>query len=411
MKLSRLTALIEQGLISGSNFLILLIAARALPAADWGVFSFALAFILLIQGLQRAAVILPMLNQCATPEGLKKNQSSWARMQIIATAISLALLMAIAAAAPFYSSSNAWIAKSAFIAMLLVCPIYYYEFSRRLLILQGRQNKLARVAALYFIVLAIGTAFLLRAESISVYHMVIIYFSAQLVGAAGTSWMIGIQRFTLTWTRSELVENLLFAKWAFLSSIAFSGYNFAIQAVLGMVSGPASVGIFNAIRNFIQPVNTLIQAMDSVDKPRASRQFAMLGKSGLIKAILSSMKWLLAIGGPFLVFVVYFGDNLLVIAYGTRYENEHQLIYFWAAAGFAILLAHPIETGLLVMRAPRQLFISRATAALVALLFALYLIPAFGVSGAVFALIVGWSIAALFGATLLFGNKIIKASH
>ena len=57
---ARYFALAEQSLISGSNFLLYIYAARVLPKDQWGSLSFTLAFLLVLQGFQRAFVTVPM---------------------------------------------------------------------------------------------------------------------------------------------------------------------------------------------------------------------------------------------------------------------------------------------------------------------------------------------------------------
>ncbi|MCW5640841.1 MAG: oligosaccharide flippase family protein [Rhodoferax sp.] len=400
MKLSRLSALFEQGFISGSNFLILIFAARVLEPAQWGVFSFAMACVLMVQGLQRAAVILPMVNQCATPEGLRQHQSSWYRMQLFATGISIGLLL-IVVWLPGLPPQHAWVAHSAAVAALLTGPIYFYEFNRRLLILRGLQNKLIWVAISYALVLGVGAAVIHLQHLESINAVLLVFLSAQLVGAMGTAALLGMPSLHMTWSAAQIAENVQFAKWAFLSSIAFSGYNFAVQAILGAFSGPGAVGLFNAARNFIQPVNTLIQAMDSVDKPRTSKMYATSGTRGLFTAVLASLRWLLLIGGPFVLLMGAFGGDLLVLVYGNHYAGNQTLMLAWAVAAGLILVAHPVETGLLVKRFPKQLFVSRLIAATVALGLAFGMIPDLGAVGAVISLATGWALAAAIGFAFL----------
>lgn len=354
----------------------------------------------MVQGLQRAAVILPMVNQCATPEGLHQHQSSWYRMQVFATGISIALLL-IFVWLPGLPAQHAWVAQSAAIAALLIGPIYFYEFNRRLLILRGLQHKLIRVAIAYALALGTGAAVMHQLQLESVNNVLIVYLSAQLVGALGTAALLGMPSLRMTWSAVDMAENLRFAKWAFLSSIAFSGYNFAVQAILGAVSGPGAVGLFNAARNFVQPVNTLIQAMDSVDKPRASKMYAASGTQGLFAAVFASLRWLLLIGGPFVILMGVFGGDLLVKVYGERYAGNQTLMFAWAVAAGMILVAHPVETGLLVKKVPRQLFVSRLIAAAVALGLAFGLIPDLGAVGAVISLATGWALAAVIGFAFL----------
>ena len=56
-----LTAVADQALFAGSNFVVNILLARSLPPADYGAFAIAFSFLLLAGGLHSAAVTEPMM--------------------------------------------------------------------------------------------------------------------------------------------------------------------------------------------------------------------------------------------------------------------------------------------------------------------------------------------------------------
>lgn len=199
-------------------------------------------------------------------------------------------------------------------------------------------------------------------------------------------------------------EILSFSKWSVLGSLAFSGYNFAIQSVLGLISGPASLGALNAARNVIQPTSSLIQAIDSVDKPRASRAYAHDGVVGLLSVTRGSVGTLLFLGVPYLLFIGFFPKEVLNFLYGAASGYSEGTLVALCAMAVLMLCAQPIETSLYVLRRPRSLFFNRLVASLVSLPLAFLLIEKYGALGAALSLTIGWAVS------LLGGCKTVWAS-
>ncbi len=112
-----------------------------------------------------------------------------------------------------------------------------------------------------------------------------------------------------------------FSLWASLSHIGFSGYNFGVQAMLANMAGPTALGIFHACRTLLQPVNTLVGAMDTIDKPRAARAYASNGRIGLIKAMQTALTILFLTGGLYIATIYLLDSWLLALVFGTQYSG------------------------------------------------------------------------------------------
>jgi O-antigen/teichoic acid export membrane protein len=178
-----------------------------------------------------------------------------------------------------------------------------------------------------------------------------------------------------------------------------------VQAILAAIAGPSAVGAYAAVRTLTQPVGTLIQAIDTVDKPRAGRAYAERGINGLWVVIRKSWAWLIALSLPYLVAISYFSSEVLAIAYGDRYADVSGLVVLWSAVMLVMLFTQPLETGLYVIRRPDLLFKGRAVSAVLVLSATPFLISAWSASGALSALILGWSLAGLFAGLQLIAAR------
>lgn len=389
---ARYFALAEQSLISGSNFLLYVYAARVLPKDQWGSLSFTLAFLLVLQGFQRAFVTVPMATSGDRHGVFGDSLRFWRQMQGWITGLTLLLLLGFYAIARHYL--DAWVAQSILLTAVLVVPLYYMEFARRVIIVAFSMHRLVIMAAIYAVVLLSAGAV---AHMLSIEWHISDFVLAMAMAALISCLSARVNLWPTTglhdggsWSVFSLWR---FGRWAAASTLAFVGYTFAIQAILAAMAGPAALGVFAAARNLTQPVATLIQAIDSVDKPRAGHAYALQGMPGLWHVIRSSWKWLFILALPYLTLLGIFSESLLVVIYGEKYADAAVSVQFWAVVMLVVILAHPLETGLYVIRRPDWLFYGRAFSAAFVLMLTPWLVMHWSVQGALVALAAGWGLA------------------
>lgn len=392
---ARYYALAEQALISGSNFFLYVYAARMLPKDEWGALSFSLAFIHVLQGFQRAFVTVPMMTSGDKHGDFVSSLGFWRQMQGWVTGVTILLMLVLYSIARYCMDS--WVAESILLTAVFVIPWYYMEFARRVIIMSSSMYRLLVMAIFYAFVLlmacmavhwlgvdrhpwAFGLAMSLAA--------IVSSFSARV-----RLWPpLGIGR-TNTGGSWSIISLWRFGRWAAASSLAYTGYNFTIQAILAAIGGPAALAVYTAARNLTQPVNTLVQAIDSIDKARAGQAYATQGMPGLWHVIRRSWAWLLILALPYVAFVGIFSDSLLVFIYGEKYADASTPVQFWCVVMLTMILVQPLETGLYVIRRPDWLFYGRAVSAGFVLLLTPWLVMNWSVNGALVALAAGWALA------------------
>lgn len=391
----RYFTLIEQALISGSNFLLYLYATRSLPKENWGELSMALAALLVIQGFQRAFVTLPMSTSGDSPMSfMREALPFWCRAQVAIILLTIPLIiLAYGIAVPY---GAAWVVRCIEITAILMVPMYYLEFARRVVILGVSMQRLVGMAVIYSCVLAIGALGIwfwnLEASTTAFVFTIISGALCSCCYARISLAPRALIQHSATWNARKLWH---FGKWGAGSSIAYSGYNFAVQAILAIMIGPTAVAVFAATRNLAQPINVVVQAMDSVDKPRAARAYHHQGLQGLWLVTKRSWTWLLAIAIPYFVLVGYFAEDVLALAYGDKYSKASPELLLWFLVLLFMILVQPVESALYVLRKPKWMFFGRLAAALLVLCVAPFVAAAWSVKGALAALALGWSIAGI----------------
>ena len=399
----RSLSFVEQIIISSTTFFSLLIFARALAKDDWGVFSVSIAFFHFLQGFQRALVTIPLVTFSPSTEAIRGSIGFWfSQMNKVAGWSVFSVALAIATGS--IVASDHWV-NSAFIALLIILiPHFYYEFVRRCLIQLGRYSALVMLASIAAAVTgtAVSLTFWMDGSS-SATTGAMAYGSGAAVSAIAGLLIIRSEANAgeVALSIDKYLDIPRFARWSLLSHLSFSSYVLAIPIVLGFITGPGAVAILTAIRNIVQPLNTLLTAIDNVDKPKASRSMASGGITHLMASLSNTRKTLSTAGGIYLAAVLILGETGLHYLYAGKYDGNTNIMLIWVIIYGLMLYSQPAETGLFILRKPELLFKARTIAAVLGMSTALVLIPYFGAAGAAVGLMVGWGFNAIATQRLL----------
>lgn len=397
---ARAAALADQGLLAIANLLAFIIFARALGPESWGLFAFAHAAALFVQGFQRATVVIPLVTFRAGR--WLEDWPSWRAQNVLATLAALAVALLACAGAAWAGAG--WLVDSLAMAAVVVAPLLLQEFARRSAIQEQRFGLLVAMAAAYATV-CVGAALALPWLPWPAWVPALGVAAASC--AAVLVHAVSLRRWPLArpgwWSPGRDYPS--FARWSSASHVGFSGYNFGIQSVLAATGGPAAVGVFHACRILVQPINTLIGATDSVDKPRAARALAQDGFVGMRRVLGRSLTVLLALGLPYLLIIAATASWLLPWLLGEAYRGQTHVVTWWCAVALAMLIAQPVESGLYVTRRVRQMFHGRLLASALGLGLAWLLAGRWGAAGALVAMVAAYLTTASVGLMALRGGR------
>ncbi len=420
-------ALLEQALVSGANFLAMLLFVRLLAPADWGVLAFAHALVLFLQGFQRAGVTLPMIALATQPgAGWTQARGAWlcmncagamlSTLMALGLALVLALSSLLAAAWPSGAALGrvlpAWWAQALGLAAVLALPLWLHEFTRRAAVQEGRHGLLAVQGLVYALVLggvaggaalASGTSalaavfFAPAALALPAAWLPALALALASLAATGVYRVVARQA---VWARPAWRPPLAvqgawapYAGWAGGAHLAYSGYNFGVLALLAGLAGPAAVAVFHAMRLLVQPVAVLVSALDSIDKPRAARAL-LHGAAALRRQLWRSLRLIGPLVLGVLALLALVGPVALPWFYGLAYADQGPALQAACLVALLGVLSQPLESGLYVARRTRALCVGRALAALAGLLAAWAWVPAGGAAGALLAMALGYAVAA-----------------
>lgn len=380
----------DQAIQSGSNFLSLACLANVYPTAVIGEFILVISLMQIIIGLQRSVVVLPFITTQSTDQRLD-SAGGWFIVNLIFVAASMTVLLLMWVAA-FFLESAAIHPQTIALASMLTPSLACYEFCRRWMYQTGRYPVASGIATLLGVMYLAGVV-LSMATGYGISIAIAGYAAGGIAAVAITTWCYRREICDVSVALEEWLGLRRSIGWHLLSSVAHLSYTSAMPFMVALAGNQSMVAIFGATRAIVTPFLTAASALDSVEKPRASRAFASGGAPALWKSAISTGRILLAIAAPGLLLVLILGPWILGVAFGPAYRQHYPLLLVWSLSVILILLNQPVETCMIILQKTRELFLSKVVGCLLGMLAVFVLVPYVHSIGAVIAVVLAVFIA------------------
>jgi O-antigen/teichoic acid export membrane protein len=384
-------AVIDQGLFSGSNFILNIFLARWLSSNEYGTFSLVFAVFLFFSGFHNALVLEPLsvFGTSKYPKILKEYLAGQFIIHLFVTGFSGVLIILAGVALYFLKiiDSN--------LLLFIVGPGLFLPFmlliwlARRSCYVFGRPILAFWVSVVYSVALMSGAFFVHRSGGL--FHVSLDWYFlfgfASLAGSLLVFMNPAMVNFQVTGWLSWMREQWAFGKWIVLATfLNFAGTQVQIFVVAAQLD-LGQAGVFRALQNFILPMVQVLTAITTLVLPMIAFDF---GNGNLQAVKLKAFKTSAGLTlGSFLYLVVLylFSGQLENLLYGGKYSEFSPLIF---ALGLIPLIA-AMEAGysLVVRSLQRPLYyvITTGIMALIGTVFTPLFVFGWGVYGAVFVLI------------------------
>lgn len=382
-------ALFDQPLISGSNFITMVLVARGLSKSAFGEFSLVYAGLLFANLLQSALVTQPHNVLGASLWITDRNSyrryttsSAAGQLSITALEILAAIVLAI------IGHTMRWSFQPLLIALIpAVAAWQFQEFIRRVLYTESRTG-----AALINDVVSYGGQGAWIAvlwwqnrltAPMAIYVLAITSAAATLLGL----WQIrhSIARKA---SRAFVVENWHFGKWLLGSELLnwCASTSFYLYIVSVMLSTSAT-GELRAVQTLFGPARIFSFFLCTILPIQFAQTLSRSGSLAVHKQFKKVASIVIPGMGGYCLLMALFAHPLLKLAYGPAYANSAKILVLYSQVAFLSYVQMLITAALLSRGMTRFIFLGSCCAALTTAAISWLAINLFRLPGAVGAMI------------------------
>ncbi len=406
-------AIMDQGILSGANFLVAILLARWLTPESYGSYALAFEIFLLVAVIYGALILEPMSVFGASVYGgnLVSYYGKLLRIHCVVSSVMVVLLFVVAGI--LHAMKPASLLPDPLVAVAIATPcLLLFWLARRGFYVVFMPRKALAGSCIYSALVVAGVAVLYKLRCLSA-------TSAFLLLAAG-SLVTGPLMFR--WLKPKLVakapeirlrdicrRHWTYGRWAVANSLVIWLSLAIYYPLLGSFYTLADAGKFKALMNFASPIGQALFALSMLTLPYVSREHHADGN-----VVANRLVWRLTfyfMGGACLYWVVVLllRNPALHLLYGGKF-GEIVTLLPWVALGSVLRMsAVAPEIVLKAMHSPASAFVAYSAACVVAILVGVPCTRKYGLTGALLAWVLS-SATALGAAIVMIRRKSSRLS-
>ena len=337
-------SLLDQGLVSATSFLCLLLIAHFSDVTEVGVFAFGMSVITVLLHAQEALIIRPYIIRLHQPDTSVAQQTShaiWLAFGLCATAASSLL---VAYSVSIYAGASPSVER-ALLAMAFTVPCFLLkEFARK--------HAYARLKVRNALLVDVP-ACLLTLGSLALLGWNGTLTAATAIGAIGVAnavsavvWLFRNKamrelRPVFAWQQSWIL-----GKWFFASQAAVQVQAYAATWMVLAIGGAPLAGIYAACAIIVGIANPLLYGVFNLLIPKSSRTLQERGVGALRSRAQRSALQLCVLMGAFCVALALCGTAIMSLLYPAEYQHQERILVTLALAAWAGALGAPASIAL-----------------------------------------------------------------
>ena len=386
-------AILDQGIFSGSNFILNILLARWLLPEDYGAYAIGFTVLVLFLQLLIAYILEPMgvLGPSSYGEELKAYLIAQVRLYFVVTG-PIGLLFAVIVYLYGRSGGNLLVCNILMAIGIMLSLILLPWMLRRVFYVLGTPDVALAGSVIYAILLILFTFIVKQQASLTAISSVFVVASAGAMSGLFLLTQLGSYvglKINIPIT-SVLNRNWIFGRWLVISSILMV---ISVQAqiyIAGSVLGLKESGVIYALQTLSQPMTLTVTAITALITPSLASDYARSDfKSFKRKAYATT----LALGGIailFELFLIFFKMPLENIVYGGRFSEYINLIPIWGLSPLITALVSGLQCSLQAAKYSYSLLIASLFWLPVSLGSCIVLIHYWGLWGVAWSTVLGY---------------------
>jgi len=399
-------ALMDQGFISGSNFMIGIVLARWLTPDAYGSYALAFSVLLLLLPVYQSLLLEPMtvFGASSYRRSLRAYFKRLLAMHVTVAAAIVAVLGAFAVIVRYRAPSGPL--PGALVGVTIAAPcILLFWLVRRVFYLGLSLVPAASAAGLYFTILISGMYAAYRFHRLSPLSA----FLVMGLGALITSLLLLVclkrqlaSGETVSGSRELWRRHWEYGRWALASCIAGWVPTYIYYPLLSSSSGMASVGELRALTNLALPLFQTYTALSMVFLPHIARIRADKGSEQAM-AFTRNVTMIFVSGAIlYWALVLPFRTVVFHLLYSGKYSEVGYLVPLVALESVLWCATCGPATALRGIESPASVFWARCASSAVSVVVGIAVTLTYGIHGAL------WAMAASSGATLVVAFILLR---
>jgi O-antigen/teichoic acid export membrane protein len=379
-------ALLDQGLTSGSNFLLAILLARWLTAAEYGAYALAFSVFLLLASVNGSLITEPMMvfGPSSYQSFKREYLGSLLRIQGL-IGIAFSILLALAALITDHVGSTRVLASTlAGLSVSTPCVLILYV-ARYANYLEQRPGR-AAAGALLYCMLTLGATF-------AVYKRGILspFIAFDIIGTSSILTAIfmllrfkPILRLSANMSPKRVwAEHWSYGRWSLGSAALMWVPANITYSITGAFLGMADTGALKALLNLLLPLSNGLSSFSMLFQPYVSGVFARGGERSTRTPTAAVTMLYIAAGTIYTVLLVLFKHPVFRLLYRGNFLDVAYLVPI-AGAGTALTLgSYGAVMGLRAIQRPSLVFAANCAASVVSVVAGIVGTWKFGLRGLV----------------------------
>jgi O-antigen/teichoic acid export membrane protein len=407
-------AFLDQGVFAGSNFVMSILLARWLPAEQYGAYAVAFSVFLFLLTFHQSLLLEPMLVFGSSV--YRTSLRGYLKALLIAHAVMCLVFVVglLVAAGVTLRMGQTNGLPGALVGVAFMTPVVLlFWLAKRTFYLKLSPAPSAAAAILYCILTMGGLAL--------VYHFshglsALTVFLLMGFGGLGSSLVLLLylhKQLPHSENGPTVVESWQrhwrYGRWALgANAMMWIPIN-AFYPMLSKFSGMAQAGELKALMNFAAPMLQACAALHTLMIPYASRVLEQRGKSGINITLKRMTLLCVACAVPYWIVLLLLQGPAFRALYSGRYTEVAYLMPVVALASIAGSAFFGPSIVLRSLEAPGLIFAAVAVSSCVSVAFGIPLTKLWGVSGAVWSIVISETLA-FAAAVVLLRRKARQSS-